>query len=66
MPRHGRSYGDLARLHAQINSERVDALRAFHTDVAEHRYPDDTEIATIDANEFAEFIGRLKNEHSGE
>jgi len=60
MPRHGRSYGDLARLHAQINHERVEALKAFRTDVVECRYPDDTEIATIDVSELAEFVSRLK------
>lgn len=59
MPRHGRSYGDLARLHAQIEDERLSALKAFCADVVEHRYPNDSEVANIDPKEFAKFVASL-------
>ena len=59
MPRHGRSYGDLAKLYAQINCERVNALRAFRADVVGRQYPNDSEVASIDSNELAEFVARI-------
>ncbi|MCC5972987.1 MAG: 3-methyl-2-oxobutanoate hydroxymethyltransferase [Rubellimicrobium sp.] len=42
-PRHARRYGDLARLHAQIDEERREALAAFRQDVRGARFPSSQE-----------------------
>jgi len=61
LPRHGRSYGDLARLHKQINQERIESLQAFRADVRNGLYPDDSEIASIEAAELSKFVASLDN-----
>lgn len=58
-PRHSRTYADLASLNDQIRSERVRALTEFRSDVAHRRFPDDTEVASIDADELSQFVKTL-------
>ncbi|MEM6306459.1 MAG: 3-methyl-2-oxobutanoate hydroxymethyltransferase [Pseudomonadota bacterium] len=38
-PKHAHAFGDVGRLHKQIQGERVKALGAFHTEVAAGRFP---------------------------
>ena len=59
VPRHARAYGDLAALHAQARDARVDALTAYRADVLAGKYPDDTEVAGIEAAELNDFSRRL-------
>lgn len=59
VPRHARAYGDVASLHRQIADERLRALRAFRADVAAGRFPDENEVARVDANELAQFVRHL-------
>ena len=59
VPRHARTYGDLAKLYAQIAEERVNALSAFRADVAEKRFPDETEVVRIDGDVVKSFVEGL-------
>jgi len=38
-PKHAHAFGDLGRLHKQIQEERVAALSAFHNEVVAHNFP---------------------------
>ena len=38
-PRHAHAFGNLARLHEQMYAERVDALKAFQSEVTSHNFP---------------------------
>lgn len=58
-PRHARADGDLGALYDQIADERVNALTAFRSDVAEGLFPDETEVAHVDGVELQQFIGSL-------
>ena len=60
IPRHARTYGDLAALHEQVRNARVDALSAYRADVLSGNYPGDAEVAGVDEAEFDEFVDRLK------
>jgi 3-methyl-2-oxobutanoate hydroxymethyltransferase len=55
IPRHARVYGDVAGLRAQIAEERLRALTAFREDVAAGRFPDETEVASIEEAELTRF-----------
>ncbi len=55
VPRHARSYADLASLYAEIETQRVNALRSFRSDVASGSFPDASEVVGIDAAELATF-----------
>ena len=59
IPRHARSYADLASMHDKINAERVRALTAFRAAVSAQKFPGDAEIAGIDAEELARFIEKI-------
>lgn len=59
IPRHARTYGDLAALHAQVRDARVNALQAYRADVVSGKYPADAETAGIDDAEFASFVKQL-------
>ena len=59
VPRHARSYANLAKLQSEIDAERVRALRAFQDDVAAARYPSAGEIAEIDPDELARFVTHI-------
>jgi 3-methyl-2-oxobutanoate hydroxymethyltransferase len=54
-PRHARAYGDLARLHEQVRSEREAALKAFRADVEAGAYPAAVETVAIDDGELDAF-----------
>ena len=56
VPRHARTYGDLAALYAQIAKERVSALSAFRADVATRNFPDKTEVVQVEDKELKAFI----------
>lgn len=60
IPRHARAYADLHGLRAQINAERLRALTAFRSDVAQGRFPDDAETVTMDPDVLAS-LQRLGN-----
>lgn len=64
IPRHARAYADLAALHRQIDAERVRALTEFRADVASGDFPSDTEVATVDAAELADFVAALDEQQS--
>ena len=38
-PKHAHAFGNVGRLHRQINLERVEALGKFHTEVTAHNFP---------------------------
>lgn len=59
IPRHARSYGDIAALRQRIVDERIRALTAFRSDVQAGTFPSDDEIATIDDDEFNRFLTQL-------
>lgn len=59
VPRHARSYGDVAALKQRIVDERVRALSAFRADVMQGTFPDDSEIGRIDQHELARFTEAL-------
>lgn len=59
VPRHARSYGNLAALRQQIVDERVRALTAFRADVEAGTFPTSSEVAAIDDGEFARFVAEL-------
>lgn len=60
VPRHARRYGNLARLHEQVDAERRDALTAFRQDVRTGGFPDGTETAGIPKTEIEEFVARIE------
>ena len=59
VPRHARSYGDVASLQRRIVEERVRALSAFRADVLNGSFPADSEVGRIDATELARFVESL-------
>ncbi len=59
VPRHARSYGNVADLQRQIADERVRALSAFRADVLDGRFPADTEVGRIHPGELARFVEQL-------
>lgn len=59
IPRHARTYADLASLHQQIVDARVSALTAFRVDVEQRKFPDTSETATVNPSELATFLTTL-------
>ena len=59
VPRHARSYGDVASLQRRIAEERVRALQAFRVDVLSGSFPSDSEVGAIAPAELATFIETL-------
>lgn len=59
VPRHARAYGNLAALHAEVQSARVDALSAYRAEVLAGQYPGDSEVAAIDDSELEEFLAKI-------
>ena len=59
LPQHARSYADLGALYEQVRTERVRALTEFRADVANHRFPDITEVARIDDRELERFVAEV-------
>lgn len=62
VPRHARSYGDVASLQQRIRDERVRALAAFKADVASGGFPAAGEVGSIDPDELAGFVASLSGE----
>ncbi|HAA91380.1 MAG TPA: ketopantoate hydroxymethyltransferase [Rhodospirillaceae bacterium] len=60
-PRHARAFGDLARLHRQIETERLAALKAYREAVRDGSYPADGEMVTIDEDELSAFLDQLES-----
>jgi 3-methyl-2-oxobutanoate hydroxymethyltransferase len=59
VPRHARTYGDVASLQRRIMDERVRALSAFRADVAGGTFPADHEVGHIEPAELERFIAGL-------
>lgn len=59
VPRHARTYGDVAALQRRIAEERVRALQAFRADVLSGSFPAESEIGTIAPDELAAFVETL-------
>lgn len=59
VPRHARRYGDLERLHREIEAERLVALSAFRADVRSGGFPSPTETAVVPESVLEEFNRRL-------
>lgn len=59
IPRHARTYADLASLHQQVDDARVGALTAFREDVELRSFPGAGETASIDSSELAAFLSGL-------
>ena len=55
VPRHARSYADLASLYAEIEAQSFGALSAFRADVAAGSFPDSSEVVGIDDDELSTF-----------
>ena len=59
-PRHARAFGNLARLHRQIQEERIAALTAFRQASKEGQFPAAAETVSIDPAELEAFLAKLK------
>lgn len=55
VPRNAHVFGDVSSLQQPIRDERVRALAAFRTEGIRGAFPSDTEIGTVDPDEFARF-----------
>ncbi len=62
VPRHARTYGDVASLQRRIMDERVRALSAFRADVLSGGFPGDNEVGGIDPTELARFVQSLDDD----
>jgi 3-methyl-2-oxobutanoate hydroxymethyltransferase len=60
VPRHARRYGDLGRLHRQIDVERRAALSAFRKDIEGARFPGEAETTSMPDAAYEEFIDRIE------
>lgn len=59
VPRHARTYGDVAALQRRIAEERVRALSAFRADVQSGGFPATHEVGVIAAAELERFVESL-------
>lgn len=59
VPRHARTYGDLAALYRLIEDERAASLSAFRGDVASGSYPAQAETVGVAQSELAAFVSSL-------
>ncbi|MDF1774630.1 MAG: 3-methyl-2-oxobutanoate hydroxymethyltransferase [Rhizobiaceae bacterium] len=59
VPRHARRYGDLARLHRQMDEERRAALSAFRSDIRQGDFPAPGETAGLDDQELQTFLSHI-------
>jgi 3-methyl-2-oxobutanoate hydroxymethyltransferase len=62
LPRHARSWGDLAARHEAVRDERVRALKGFRTEVAAKSFPASAECADAPPAEVEAFRARLAAE----
>jgi 3-methyl-2-oxobutanoate hydroxymethyltransferase len=58
-PKHAHAFGNLARLHKQMNEERVTALKAFHDEVAAKNFPYPQTNIGMHPNEKDKFLEAL-------
>lgn len=58
-PKHAYAFGKLARLHQQIYTERVAALREFHNEVSRKKFPYPETSISMHANEKEKFLEAL-------
>lgn len=58
-PRHARAFGDLHRLHKQIQSERIAALKAYKSSVLDQSFPSKSETVGIAKDEFEAFLSKI-------
>lgn len=56
LPRHARSYGNLAQIEEKLQNERIAALKGFRKDVASKGFPKESELCKIDNGELRQFI----------
>jgi 3-methyl-2-oxobutanoate hydroxymethyltransferase len=61
VPRHARAYADLGKMYAEIDTERVRALKAFRADVLSGEYPGHEEVADIPASELSGFLSNQED-----
>ena len=59
LPRHARSWGNLAPLHDQIRRERIEALTAFRTAVADRAFPALDETSSMSDAELDRFLSAI-------
>jgi len=59
-PRHARAFGDLARLHRQIQEERIAAITAFQEAASSGQFPAIDETVSIETAELESFLEKLK------
>ncbi len=58
-PKHAHAFGNLARLHKQMNEERVAALKAFHNEVTAKNFPYPETNIGMHPNEKDKFLEAL-------
>ena len=58
-PRHARAFGNLHRLHKQMQEERPAALKAYKSSVLDQSFPARSEIVGIDEDEFQTFLSKI-------
>jgi 3-methyl-2-oxobutanoate hydroxymethyltransferase len=58
-PKHAHAFGNLGRLHKQINEERVEALSAFKSEVTEKNFPYPQTNISMHPNEKDKFLEEL-------
>jgi 3-methyl-2-oxobutanoate hydroxymethyltransferase len=61
LPRHARQWGHLRRLHDEIRTERVAALKGFRASVAARDFPAPGEVAVMPSEEREAFRLKLQN-----
>jgi 3-methyl-2-oxobutanoate hydroxymethyltransferase len=61
-PRHAHAFGNLARLHEQMHEERVAALKEFHSEVTEKKFPYPETSISMHPNEKDKFLEALDKE----
>jgi 3-methyl-2-oxobutanoate hydroxymethyltransferase len=61
MPRHAKKYADLASEYARIQQMRIDAFKAFVTDVEAGDYPSGQHLVKAPGEEMAAFRAALSN-----
>ena len=59
-PRHARAFGDLARLHRQIQEERITAITAFQKAASNGQFPAADESISIEPAELESFLMKLE------
>ncbi len=61
-PRHAHAFGDVGRLHKQIHTERVAAMKAFHDETTAGSFPYPANNISMHDGEHEKFLEALDNE----